>query len=69
MKKYKTMKAWAGFTDGQIISFWVDDGFGGYGKGTRVAIPTLYKSKKEAMKRFYDVRRVEIHIVPQRNGK
>lgn len=51
---------WAGFTSGKLMWEQVDDGWGGYkGHGT-VVHPCVYLSRKEARKRFQDVRKVRI---------
>ena len=58
----KTMFAWAGFNSDRIDVFDVDDGWGGFGQG-RTDMPCIYRTRKEARKRFQDVRKVEIREV------
>jgi len=50
---------WAGFSDGKVSSELIDDGWGGFGKDTRIAIP-LFTSRKVARSRYQDVRKVKI---------
>lgn len=51
---------WAGFTDGRLDVIEVDAGWGGYGNGDRVKVPAIFSTKKEARKKYEDVRRVSI---------
>ena len=58
----KPINLWAGFTSDQLMFLDVDMGWGGYGLGlTRTA--ALFETRKEARKKFRDVRRVEIREI------
>ena len=59
MRNSRTIVAWAGFCGGKLLSYWIDDGFGGYGKKTRIS-PAIFRTRKEARSQFEDVRRVRI---------
>lgn len=61
MRKTKqSIKAWAGFTDGKLLFYTVDDCFGG---SNYHESPAIFKTRKEAKAQFEDVRRVEIKEV------
>lgn len=51
---------WAGFESGKLCVIEVDAGWGGYGTGDHVKIPAIFSTRKEARKKFEDVRRVTI---------
>lgn len=56
----KDMTAWAGFSDGHLVWFEVDDGWGGFGTGRRRYEPQIFRTRKEAREQFQDVRKVRI---------
>lgn len=47
---------WGGFTNDKLDSVSVDMGWGGYGRGDMVSVPAIFKTRKEARKKFQDVR-------------
>lgn len=52
---------WAGFSEGKLAIIEVDAGWGGYGTGDMVRVPAIFATKREARKKFQDVRRVKIN--------
>jgi hypothetical protein len=61
--KPKMWKAWAGFADGKLDTWLIDDGWGGLGTniGLRDSV-CLFKTRREARQRFQDVRPVTITL-------
>jgi hypothetical protein len=55
-------KLWAGFTGGHIDIINVDTGWGGFGAGSFAKMPAVFATRKEATKRYQDVRQVEVQI-------
>ena len=55
----RDITAWAGFSDGEVAWFEMDDGFGGFGNGLR-QVPCLFRKRWEARAQFKDVRKVRI---------
>jgi hypothetical protein len=60
----KTIKAWGGFCEGQLD-------FGGWplGNGGILPVASVFRNRKEAHKRFQDVRRIEIKVVEVKRKK
>jgi len=46
---------WGGFVDNKLDSVVVDMGWGGYGQGDMVCVPAIFKTRKEARKKFQNV--------------
>lgn len=63
MAKRKEKIYWAGFCDDQLAITLEAQ----FGYDTNAKMPSIYKTKKEAQKRFQDVRKVK--IVEVKNGK
>lgn len=57
--KSKTIKAWGGFTDGKLHAQLVDSGWGGFGQNKHPSL-AVFLTRKEAKKKYHDVRRIEI---------
>ena len=58
-KKPKPIKAWGGFINGKLSWFIADAGF-----AWAERVPSIYKTRAEAKKRFRDFRRVTITVTP-----
>lgn len=50
-KRVKIIKMWGGFLDGKLNDWFTD-----------ARQPAIWRTRKEACKRYNDVRRIEIHI-------
>lgn len=66
MSKRYAKKFWAGFEGGKIAELSVDMGWGGYGTGDLIEAPMLFTTRREARKKFQDVRRVEVRELPKK---
>lgn len=64
-KRYAKL-VWAGFEGGEVMQLPVDMGWGGYGTGDFVVAPMLFLTRREARKKFEDVRRVEIREISRK---
>ena len=62
-------KAWAGFAEGKLDTWMIDDGWGGFGTnlGLRNSV-CLFKTRREARQRFQDVRPVLITLAPPKRA-
>lgn len=62
-KKPYAKKLWAGFEGGKIAQLKVDMGWGGLGTGDLIESPMLFVTRRDARKKFHDVRRVEVREI------
>jgi hypothetical protein len=72
MKKPKPIEAWeawGGFSDGKLDVNRVDTGWGGYGKGDMVEVVAIFATRREARKKYEDVRRVRISVIEKEKRK
>jgi hypothetical protein len=60
--KIVTRKLWAGIVNGRLDMLTVDDGWGGFGQGSRIKMPALFKSRALARERYQSIKRVTIVI-------
>jgi hypothetical protein len=65
VKKMRIVKAWGGFVDGKLDWADMDTGWGGYGVAVE-PIPSVFRTRASARKKYQDVRRVEIREVKPR---
>lgn len=54
---------WAGFVEGKLDITETSIGFGGWDQGPTHLAPVLFKTRREALQQYEDVRRVEVRIV------